>query len=535
MQHRQRSLLLISGLSVCWFTSVFRAYGDTLPKSSIGLDGIEATKLHQAPYNLKGRKIAIGQVEIGRPGQFGLDKAVAKNRSTSVAQVFFRNSPPRQNANVDIHAQNVASVMINSDKAFVGVAPGARLYSSAVGLLKRNGQPEECLSAQHIASQNGGDVRAINFSFGESLEEDPRPGAMLDGNALLTQCIDWSSRVHDTLYVVAGNQGRGGISIPTDNFNGMNIAFSSRLKGIFAKVDLANLGDAASGMASRILGLENNVGDRRAISLIAPGSNVPIVNPDGKLTRGSGTSFAAPHVTATVALIQEYGDRQLSQRRPNWTTDSRRHEVMKAVLMNAADKLQDTGDGLRLGMSRTIVDKSNQNWLGSDAYKNQKIPLHIQMGTGQLNAFRAYQQFSPGEWNSSAPVPPIGWDYHTIGVNAAQDYVLEKPLPAGSYVSATLAWDRRVELKDTNRNELYDLGEEFSDRGLNNLDLYLMRDEDNDVSNSIWSSVSDVDSVEHLFYPVPTTGRYKIRVVYRRQVNDAAQPYALAWWTKPIR
>lgn len=29
--------------------------------------GIDALKLHQAPYNLTGRKIAIGQVEIGRP------------------------------------------------------------------------------------------------------------------------------------------------------------------------------------------------------------------------------------------------------------------------------------------------------------------------------------------------------------------------------------------------------------------------------------------------------------------------------------
>ncbi|MEB3338489.1 MAG: S8 family serine peptidase, partial [Leptolyngbyaceae bacterium] len=284
-----------------------------MPKSPIAAEGIDALRLQQPPYNLLGRKIAIGQVEIGRPGLFGVDKAVARNRAMSVVRVFFRNTPAKTNTNIDPHAQNVASIMISSDKAVKGVAPGARLYSSAVGLIKRSGQPEECLSAQHIALQNGGDVRAINFSFGESLREDPRVQAVLDGNALLTQCIDWSARVHDVLYVIAGNQGKGGIPIPTDNFNGMNIAFTNRLKGIFAKVDFANLGDTTAGFASRIVGLEANVGPRRAISLLAPGKDIPVINPDGKLHRGSGTSFAAPHVTATVALLQEFSDAAIAR------------------------------------------------------------------------------------------------------------------------------------------------------------------------------------------------------------------------------
>jgi len=54
--------------------------------------------------------------------------------------------------------QNVAGLMISSDKALRGVAPAARLYSAAVGSLKTGGQPEEC-PAQHVALQNGRDVR----------------------------------------------------------------------------------------------------------------------------------------------------------------------------------------------------------------------------------------------------------------------------------------------------------------------------------------------------------------------------------------
>lgn len=540
---------LILGMSPLWLgTGLVAAQVDPMGQSSVGQNGIDALRLHRDPYNLTGRKIAIGQVEIGRPGRFGLDKEISPNWAILPIQVFFRDTPARSNNGVDEHAHNVASVMISAAKAAPGVAPGARLFSSAAGKPKRSGQREECLAAQHVALQNGGDVRSINFSFGESLEYDPRPNPVLDGNALLTQCVDWSARVHNVVYVVAGNQGRGGIPIPTDNFNGINVAFTMRVKDVFTKLDFANLGDSSPLLVARYSGRESNTGARRSIGLVAPGAEVPLVNPDGSITRSSGTSFAAPHVTAAVALLQEYGDRQLATSctpacKLPWTLDARQQEVMRAVLLNSADKVEDGGDGSLLGMSRTIVDKSNRNWLASDAYRDTKIPVDIQMGTGQLNAYRAYQQFSPGQWNPEAPVPAIGWDYRTFPRETAkqasqsqpfQEYVLEQPLQAGSFVSITLAWNRVVDLVDENGNKAYDIGEEFRDRGLNNLDLYLMRAEDTDPRDAIWSSISDVDSLEHIFYQIPQTGRYKVRVQFREQVNPLPQPYALAWWTKPV-
>ncbi|MEA5462926.1 S8 family serine peptidase [Leptothoe sp. PORK10 BA2] len=506
---------------------------------SVGADGIDARRLHQSPYNLTGKKIAIGQVEGGRPGLFGLDKLAIPNNPVAVNQVLQLDGVAVSDEFVDNHANHVASVMISQDKRLTGVAPDATLFSASIGPLtgELSGQPQECLTTQHIALRNSDDVRAINFSFGEPLVNDPRPNASLDGNALLTQCIDWSSAFHKALYVIAGNQGGGGIPIPTDNFNGINVAYSTQVDGRFVKIDYANASSEPSFSPSGTSVPESNVGPRRSINLVAPGDDIRMLNVDGQEVLSSGSSFAAPHVAATVALLQEWGDRQI--RTAGWRLDAREPMVMKAVLLNAADKLMDNGDGQNLGMARTLLDELNLTWIDSDAYRDPKVPLHRELGTGHLNAFRAYEQFNGGQW-SPGNVAVKGWDYNVLALSTAEaspqqpahaDYIIDEPLNAGSYFSATLAWERQVSLADSNGNRLYDIGEGFDAQELNNLDLYLMAVDENDISKSIWSSVSDVDSVEHIFYKLPQTGRYKLRVVYQqRSTAEKPQSYSLAWW-----
>lgn len=496
---------------------------------SIDDNGISAQRLHQAPYNLTGKKIAIGQVEIGRPGQFGLDKQWIP--AVTLAGLLHEDGPAKNDDFVDEHAMMVATVMVSKNKFAPGVAPDARLYSSAVGEFNGTAQPEECLASQSIAMQNSGDVRAINFSFGESLRQ---ANAVLDGNALLTQCVDWSARVHDVLYVIAGNQGEGGIPIPTDNYNGINTAYTRRSKGrtgIFNKLDFANLNATPTGIARQLISRELNTNARRSIGLVAPGSQIKLYDINRNLTPVSGTSFAAPHVTASVALLQELVDRNIRTKQPHWSLEGRHHEVSKVVLLNSADKLQDTGDGLRLGMTRTVYTKNSQTWLDSDAYKDDKIPLDLQMGTGQLNAFRAYDQMNAGQWKPTAPVPTMGWDYNTVNINQYQDYVINQPLKKDSYASITLSWDRLVELQDSNNNKQFDIGESFTNKGLNNLDIYLIPANSNSTQKYTCASISTVDSTEHIFCPIPETGNYKIRVEYKQQINTASQAYGLAWWT----
>ena len=155
----------------------------------------------------------------------------------------------------------------------------------------------------------------------------------------------------------------------------------------------------------------------------------------------------------------------------------------------------------------------------------------MEMGAGHLNVFRAYQQLSGGQWTPDLPVNNKGWNYGLIEANQEQDYVLEKALKADSFASITLTWDRLVELNDDNSNLQFDIGESFTDKGLNNLNIYLMPVDSNDKNEHLCASISRVDSTEHIFCKIPTTGQYKIRVEYANQVNESTQNYGLAWWT----
>src|SRR5690349_14943536 len=106
-----------------------------------------------------------------------------------------------------------------------GVAPQAKLYASAFVTVDPT---KAAISAQHVALQYGGDVHAINFSFGFPLNGNEQ----LEGNSFLTEFVDWSASVHDVLYVVAGNEGTNA-PVPTDNYNGVTIAYTQKQSGVY--------------------------------------------------------------------------------------------------------------------------------------------------------------------------------------------------------------------------------------------------------------------------------------------------------------
>ena len=197
----------------------------------------------------------------------------------------------------------------------------------------------------------------------------------------------------------------------------MTIAYSQRVGAVWRQVGSANVFPQVAN------------DDRSLISLIAPGDDYPKTDVGSVSTTAPhpiGTSFAAPQVTGSAALLQQFAEFNINNNTPRWDFNARQHEVIKAVLMNSADKLIDNGmvmvngnpvpQGGLLGMTRTVIDHSGDDWLSSEAYDDAVpdgagagIPLDDQMGAGHLNVTRAVQQFSPGEYEAdSGNVAPIG-------------------------------------------------------------------------------------------------------------------------------
>ena len=60
--------------------------------------------------------------------------------------------------------QTVTANIPFNGKRLTGVAPGARLYSAAVGFADQNRQPLQCLATQSLALQNAGFLRKAGIS-----------------------------------------------------------------------------------------------------------------------------------------------------------------------------------------------------------------------------------------------------------------------------------------------------------------------------------------------------------------------------------
>jgi MYXO-CTERM domain-containing protein len=172
------------------------------------------------------------------------------------------------------------------------------------------------------------------------------------------------------------------------------------------------------------------------------------------------------------------------------------------------------------------------------------------MGTGALDAKRALKQLSAGEFhsfqvsNAYTEVPVIGWDYgrsDARGSNFPSIYRLNQQLPAGSFISITLTFDRTVTKSGV--NGIYHSGDTFSQSAdpfgnpgydqYTDLDLYLLPKNSFDISDAIAESVDNTGTVDHIFFQIPNTGEYEFWVDPFNNTKGA-EDYAVAWWADGI-
>lgn len=281
------------------------------------------------------------------------------------------------------------------------------------------------------------------------------------------------------------------------------------------------------------------LGVRARVDISAPGENLTGAfyggttggNTGGTAQNGSnlysggisGTSFAAPIVAGGAALIVDAGNTIYGA--GSNASDGR---VVKAVLLNSADKTA--------GWSNA---ETNVNVGGDDRLRTTQS-LDYNVGAGRMNLDQAFDQFvnvaNGGEAGTTdlagaagGVVDNVGWDLGTVGQGLSNLYFITDQLMAGTDFTSTLTWFvERIADPTTFANA--------AEVHFANLDLRIFRF-DNLINQTILDvvaeSMSVANTVEHLFFTVPTTGFYGIEVNYLGDNWDFAgrttETYGLAW------
>lgn len=426
---------------------------------------------------------------------------------------------------VDRHATWVGAAMGGRlggsfpDEYQRGIAYGANLRSSALATswsgnaYSLNFDFTVASSLNHAASVMGqANVANSSFGFADGSSSSPFSWAF----DAITQ-----ANPRTTWVFSAGNSGPDAntVGAPAAGYNGISVGATGPGNGYTTVASFSSRGpqdydDPVNGTVT---------GERAPVDILAPGQTLTLAFYGGQtggnrpslsgsaLFAGSnlysgnvaGTSFAAPIVAGGATLLN---DASLAL---GMGPNSRESRVIKAVLMNSADKLAGWTN------NSTIIGGASVTTQGVDFVQ----------GAGQMNLTKAYDQYIGGvqdvPGSGGGAIGAVGWDFGGFGNTLANnDYAFTTDLLGGTNFTATLAWFR---------DRTYDpIGVTASDVSFANLNLQLW---DSTFTTLFASSQGLYDSNEHINFTIPATGSYGLRVARTNNMFGAlaAVDYGLAW------
>jgi hypothetical protein len=291
----------------------------------------------------------------------------------------------------------------------------------------------------------------------------------------------------------------------------------------FSSRGLSNYSDPVNGLVS---------GVRTSVDLLAPAQNLSALRYGGATggnnptlagsidvsTRDSsglfGTSFSTPIVAGAAALLYS-----LSREKMPTNGESRDARVIKAVLLNSADKLQ--------GWDAALTFEDGLVW-------TTRQGLDAAQGAGRLNLEDGYDQYAPspstqtGISGTGAPLsllPSSGWDLGNLERGSSFFYELADIVYVDSWLTGTLVWYRERRSVNGSTEDLKQA----------NLDLLLWRaDAETGGQELVGQSISVYNLVEHLDLELSQTGRYWFEVRYEGDTfallgASDSETFALAW------
>ncbi|MFT3785166.1 MAG: S8 family serine peptidase [Tepidisphaeraceae bacterium] len=471
-----RLLALISALTV---SRCFGAGGDVLR-----IHGDDVKNLLG-----DGTNVVVGIVDSGvddlHPALVSTD-SLGRPRMIAEAN-FVPTEPTNTGDDVYGHGTAVMGTIGLRSTSYFAVGTDTR-YVNARTLNSTNGFNTDAWVANALgfAVSNGANLINASLNYGNT---------NTSGNSylsLLTDYITYSRRIPIT--ISGGNNGTAANHLnqgPADAYNVFSVAATA--SSTYNQVaTFSSYGPTTDG--------------RSKPDIAAPGQSIVTANDDWEggtqFNSWTGTSFAAPNTAGFLAGQMEAAERWGYSRDPL---------VLKATLMNSAEKV-----ARRDGTAWTQVSSTVGGVI------TVASPVDRDSGAGQINGTNLYKQYVPGNVAPQAgTVDPVGWNLNTISSATPKDYNLGT-LAANMPLTATLNWYRKVGYTDTNANGTIDSADTVALLApLSNLSLDLYR---NGVLYA--QSVSPVDNVEHLYFPLLPAGTYMLRV---RSDSATTDDYALAW------
>ncbi len=435
----------------------------------------------------------------------------------------------------DLHATGVCGA-IAADPAdnprAMGIAPKATLYSASFFKQPQNASAPPFTHTSLLTTYRRffGKADVINTSWGTVW---PTPTI-----EFYSYLLDSFCRAHpETLFVAAaGNTGtlpnpaqRGKVSTIASGFN--NIAVGAQ--GNAPAYD--DLCPSSCRLPVDFINPHTNKleGKRAGVDITAPGEMivVPTINPkDPKRNdlffKASGTSVAAPVVAGGACLLIA------SARKNGFPASATDARVLKAVLLNAADKPKGWDNGAK-----------NAAYKGHDHVWLTTQGLDYRFGAGFLNLARAMKQYGES-------APSNRWGMPTLKQGQSKTIPLGR-IASGSTVTATLAWFQDCSIKgfsqapdDAALARLLNDGKpspldkpSIDYKGMADFNLELCRIAPSGKSVPVAASATPNNTVEHLDFRIPEEGEYCLKITFDGMTYGTpppqGEPCAAAWCITP--